>query len=243
METSMDTLAEIINRNVLQGGKIVIPAFAIERTQELIFLIHLLSDQKRIPKIPIYIDSPMAVNATAIFRLHEECYDEETRQAFIVHHENPFGFNELHYITDKRESQKLNDLHHPAIIISASGMCESGRILHHLMHTIGDSRNTILVVGYMAQNTLGRKIVDKWPKVSIFGDYYSVNAQVTVLDSFSGHADYNEILEYISPLDRTRLKKIFLVHGEADAQQNLKALLEEKKYAVEIVKAGERYQI
>lgn len=243
MDTTMDTLAEIINRTVLQGGKIVIPAFAIERTQELIFLIHLLNDKKRIPKIPIYVDSPMAVNATTVFRMHEECFDEETRRAFIVHHKNPFGFNELQYITAKEESQKLNDLRQPAIIISASGMCESGRILHHLMHTIGDSRNTILVVGYMAQNTLGRKIVDRWPRISIFGDFYALNADVQVLDSFSGHADYNEILDYVSRIDQDRLKKIFLVHGETEAQQNLKALLEGKKYSVEIVKAGERYRI
>jgi len=243
MDTTMDTLAEIINRTVLQGGKIVIPAFAIERTQELVFLIHLLSDQKRIPKIPIYVDSPMAVNATTVFRMHEECFDEETRKAFIVHHKNPFGFNELQYITGKEESQKLNDLRRPAIIISASGMCESGRILHHLMHTVSDPRNTILAVGYMAQNTLGRRIVEKRPEISIFGDVYPLKADVQVLDSFSGHADYNEILDYISRLDRTQLKKIFLVHGETEAQQNLKALLEKNKYAVEIVKAGARYQM
>jgi metallo-beta-lactamase family protein len=241
MDDTLGLLADVINRTAERGGKIVVPAFAIERTQEMVFFIHLLSDQKRIPKIPIFVDSPMAVNATTIFRLHQECYDDETRKAFLDHVHNPFGWNELHYITDKEESQKLNDLRGPAMIISSSGMCESGRILHHLAHTIGDSRNTVLVVGYMAENTLGRKIVEKWQRVPIFGESFALNAEVRVLNSFSGHADYNEILDYISRLDKNRLKKIFLVHGEKDAQENLKRLLEEKKYAVEIVKAGERY--
>jgi metallo-beta-lactamase family protein len=243
MDATMELLADTINRTAGRGGKIVVPSFAIERTQEMIFFIHLLNDQKRIPKIPIYVDSPMAVNATSVFRMHQECFDEETKKAFTDHAANPFGFNELHYITDKEESQKLNDLRTPAMIISSSGMCESGRILHHLAHTIGDSRNTILVVGYMAENTLGRKIVEKWARVPIFDESFSLNAEVKVLNSFSGHADYNEILDYVSRLDANRLKKIFLVHGEKAAQENLKRLLEEKKYAVEIVKAGERYSL
>jgi metallo-beta-lactamase family protein len=243
MDTTLDLLADTINRTSERGGKIIVPAFAIERTQEMVFFIHLLHDQKRIPEIPIYVDSPMAVNATVIFRAHQECFDEETRQAFLDHADNPFGWSELHYITGKEESQALNNLRGPAMIISSSGMCESGRILHHLAHTIGDPRNTILVVGYMAENTLGRKIVEKWQRVPIFDESFALNAEVKVLNSFSGHADYNEILEYVSRLDKSRLKKIFLVHGEKDAQENLKKLLEEKAYAVEIVKAGERYKL
>ncbi len=243
MDMTLDLLAETINKTVLRGGKIIIPAFAIERTQELIFFIHLLNDQGKIPKIPIYIDSPMAVNATTIFRKHEECFDDETLQAFVKHHENPFGFNELHYISSKEESQALNFLREPAIIVSSSGMCESGRILHHLIHTIGDSRNTILIVGYMAENTLGRKILEKYPRVSIFDDSYPVNAEVKVLNSFSGHADYDEILDYVSHLDKGKLKKIFLVHGEKDAQQNLQKLLEEKGFSTQISKAGEKYAL
>jgi len=243
MDMTLALLAETINKTILRNGKIVIPAFAIERTQELIFFIHLLNDQGKIPKIPIYIDSPMAVNATTIFKKHEECFDEETLQAFELHHENPFGFNELHYISSKDESQALNFLREPSIIISSSGMCESGRILHHLIHTIADSRNTILIVGYMAENTLGRKILEKFPRVSIFNDSYPVNAEVKVLNSFSGHADYSEILDYVSHLDKAQLKKIFLVHGEKDAQDNLKKLLEEKGYAVEINKVGQKYHL
>jgi metallo-beta-lactamase family protein len=243
MDATLDLLADTINRTVDRGGKIVVPAFAVERTQEMIFFIHLLNDQKRIPRISIFVDSPMAVNATTIFRMHQECFDEETRKAFIDHAGNPFGFNELHYITSKEDSQKLNDVRGPAMIISASGMCESGRILHHLAHTIGDARNTVLVVGYMAENTLGRKIVEKWPRVSIFNESFALNAEVKVLNSFSGHADYNEILDYVSRLDRNRLKKIFLVHGEKDAQENLRKLLEEKNFKTQIVKAGERYTL
>jgi len=243
MDTTLDLLADTINRTVERGGKIVVPAFAIERTQEMIFSIHLLHDQKRIPEIPIFVDSPMAVNATTIFRMHPECFDEETKQVFLDHADNPFGFNDLHYITSKEDSQKLNDLPGPAMIISSSGMCEGGRILHHLAHTIGDARNTILIVGYMAENTLGRKIVEKLPRVPIFNESFALNAEVKVLNSFSGHADYNEILEYVSRLDKNRLKKIFLVHGEKTAQENLKKLLEEKNYAVEIVKAGQRYTL
>ena len=243
MDKTMELLADTINRTAGRGGKIIVPAFAVERTQEMIFFIHLLHDQKRIPEIPLYVDSPMAVNATVIFRAHQECFDEETKQAFLNHADNPFGFNELHYITGKEESQALNNLRGPAMIISSSGMCESGRILHHLAHTIGDSRNTILVVGYMAENTLGRKIVEKLPRVTIFDESFALNAEVKVLNSFSGHADYNEILDYVSRLDKNRLKKIFLVHGEKDAQENLKKLLEEKNHSVDIVKAGERYSL
>lgn len=241
LDTTMDSLADTINRTVERGGKIIIPAFAIERTQELIFCIHLLHDQGRIPKLPIYVDSPMAINATTIFKLHEECYDNETRQAFLEHHENPFGFNDLHYSITKEQSQALNVMKEPAIIIASSGMCEAGRILHHLMHCIGDERNTIMIVGYMAEHTLGRKILEKWDNVPIFGRHYPLNAEVAVLNSFSGHADYQEILDYVGRLDRSNLKKIFLVHGERKAQDNLKGLLDGMGCVTEIVEPGVRY--
>jgi metallo-beta-lactamase family protein len=185
----------------------------------------------------------MAVNATTIFKLHEECYDEETRRAFLEHHENPFGFNDLHYVTSKEQSQALNNLKTSAIIIASSGMCEAGRILHHLMHGIGNERNTILIVGYMAEHTLGRKILEKWPRVPIFGGYYTLNAEVAVLNSFSGHADYREILEWVGMLDTTCLKKIFLVHGEPKAQENLRQLLADKGFSVEIAVEGQRYEL
>ncbi|GAB4338558.1 MAG: MBL fold metallo-hydrolase [Calditrichia bacterium] len=243
IDQAMDKLAEIVNKTVKRGGKIIIPAFAIERTQELIYFLHLLVDQQKIPAIPIYVDSPMATNATSIFRVHQECYDQETRDAFLKHHKNPFGFNELRYTTSVEESKAINQLQEPAIIISSSGMCEAGRILHHLLNNIGDSRNTILIVGYMAQHTLGRKILEKQKEVRIFGDYHPLNAQVEELNSFSAHADYKEILTYVGKLNRQKLKRIFLVHGEPDAQQHLKSLLEENGFKVTIAKFGEKYQL
>ncbi len=243
VELVMDQLADIINKTVDRGGKIIIPAFALERTQELVYYLHLLNDQKRIPKIPIFVDSPMATNATGIFRVHQECYDDETREAFLVHHRNPFGFNELRYITNQEESKELNARKEPCLIISSSGMCEAGRILHHLLHNIEDSRNTILIVGYMAENTLGRKIQEKLPKVKIFGEMYKLKAEIRVLNTFSAHADYHDILEYVSQLDFHKLKRIFLVHGEKEAQTHLKELLEERGYKVTGVLAGEKYTL
>jgi metallo-beta-lactamase family protein len=243
IESAENSLSEIITRTARRGGKIIIPAFAVERTQELVYILHLLSDQGRIPKIPVYVDSPMATNATSIFRVHQECYDEETRQAFIDHHKNPFGFNELMYVTSTEDSKKLNTLQEPAVIISASGMCESGRILHHLANNIESPRNTVLIVGFMAQNTLGRKILEREPEVKIFGDMYRLRAEVAVLNAFSAHADYKEILDYIKAIDGGRLKGIFLVHGEPEAQASLKKLLEEKSYKTTIVRYGEKYGI
>lgn len=243
IETATSELAEVINRTVERGGRIIIPAFAVGRTQELVYYLHVLRDSKRIPGLPVYVDSPMATNATSIFRVHQECYDEEAREAFLNHHKNPFGFNELRYITNQEESKELNSLKEPAIIISSSGMCEAGRILHHLIHNIEDPKNTILIVGYMAENTLGRKILEKQPKVKIFGDRFKLKAEVKVLNTFSAHADYQDILDYVGQLNYDRLKNIFLVHGEENAQSHLKMLLEEKGYKTQIVQAGKKYTL
>jgi len=243
IESAAAKLAAVVNETVERNGKIIIPAFAVERTQELVYILHLLSDEGRIPKVPVYVDSPMATNATSIFRVHQECYDEETRRAFLDHHRNPFGFNELNYVVNTEESERLNTLKGPAIIISASGMCESGRILHHLKNNIENPANTILVVGFMAQNTLGRRIVERQPEVKIFGDRYRLKARVTVLNAFSAHADYTGILEYLDKLDRKKLKRVFLVHGEPEAQSHLKSMLEEKDYAATIVRYGETYDL
>ena len=243
IEDAAQKLAEVINRTIDRRGKIIIPAFAVERTQELVYFIHLISDEGLIPKVPVYVDSPMATNATSIFRVHQECYDEETRQAFLDHHQNPFGFNELNYVSSTEESKRLNTLKEPAIIISASGMCESGRILHHLKNNIENPANTILIVGFMAQNTLGRKIVERQSEVKIFGDVYKLRAEVAILNAFSAHADYAEILEYINKLDRSKLKGIFLVHGEPEAQEHLKGLLEEQGYGTTLVHYAETYPL
>lgn len=240
---STEKLAEVVNRTYQRGGKIIIPSFALERTQEIVFYLHLLVDQQRIPKMPIYVDSPMATNATSIFQVHQECFNETTRQAFIDHHKNPFGFNELHYVTSVEESKSLNDIHDPIIIISSSGMCEAGRILHHLANTIQNPKNTILIVGYMAENTLGRKILEKQPQVKIFDEIYKLKSEVVVLNTFSAHADYEDILNYIQPQDKKRLKQIFLIHGEPNSQKNLKHLLQEQGYPTTIIQYNQVYDL
>ncbi|MEW5816895.1 MAG: MBL fold metallo-hydrolase [Spirochaetota bacterium] len=240
----MKILSAVVNDTVARNGKIIIPAFAIGRTQEIIFYLHLLADEKKIPEIPIYVDSPMSTNATSIFRVHPECYDEEINRAFIDHHSNPFGFNTLKYIESVDESKELNRFQGSAIIISSSGMCEAGRIQHHLLHTLDDSRNTILLVGYMAENTLGRKIKDRHPRIRILGEEVEVKAQVAEINALSAHADYMEAWEYVSGLDLKQLKKIFLVHGEGEALTRFKTLLLSKGVAaVEIVQYGKTYEL
>lgn len=214
-------LADVVTRTVARGGKVVIPAFAIERTQEIIYLLHQLAREERIPDVPIYVDSPMAVSATGIFQAHPECYDRETYETFIRHEANPFGFEDLHYSRSVEQSKKINALKTPAIIISASGMCEAGRIQHHLIHTISDARNTVLAVGFMAAHTLGRRIVEGEPRVRIHGDWFDVKAEVEVINAFSAHADYVEIGEWLKRTDTSRLTGIYLVHGEEDAQEHM----------------------
>ena len=243
-EDAMDKLADIVNQAAARGGKVVIPAFAIERTQELVFYFHLLVDQKRIPEIPIWVDSPMAINATSIFQIHPECYDEETHEAFVRHHENPFGFNSLHFSSSVQDSKRLNDYQGPAVIISADGMCEAGRIQHHLIHTISDPSSTILLVGYMAADTLGRRIRDRESEVRIHGEVFKVRSRIEEINAFSAHADYQETWDWMSSLDLSRLKRVFLVHGEAAGLEHLDRFLREKGIKdVQIVKKGERYEL
>ena len=241
---AMDELEKIIRRAVDQKSKIIIPSFAIERAQELLYYLHLLVDQKRIPQIPVYMDSPMAVNATGIFQLHQECYDDATKQAFLDHHKNPFGWNAMQFVQSVEESKALNKKPGPMIIISADGMCEAGRVLYHLANNINDPKNIILLVGYMSENTLGRKIRDGAKEVKILGDWYNVKAQVETINAFSAHADYKESLNWLNEIDTSRLKKIFLVHGEKDAQEFMQKFLQENGYPnVEIVKYGECYNL
>lgn len=239
METALEELAEAIRGAAAKGGRIIIPAFAVERTQELIYFLHQLHDAGRIPSLPVYVDSPMAVSATAIFRAHPECYDKETARDFPFAGEMPFAFDSLHYVTTSDESKKINDLAMPCIVIASSGMCEGGRILHHLIHGVSDPRNTILIVGFMAAHTLGRALADKLPEVKIFGERYSVKARVKILNAFSAHADWKEIVAWVSGLDSKRLKAVFLVHGEPGAQAHLQArLLEAGVKRVEILAEG-----
>lgn len=241
---AMDDLVQVVHQAVKNKGKIVIPTFAIERAQELVYYLHLLVDQKKIPHIPIYVDSPMAVNATGIFQLHPECYDEETTEQFLQHHKNPFGFNDLTFVSSVDESKALNKKDGPMIILSADGMCEAGRILYHLANTISDPKNIILIVGYMSENTLGRKILEKAEEVKILGDWYKVKASVKKINAFSAHADYKESIAWLNALDTSRLKKIFLVHGEKDAQEFFAQQLAQNGYTnVDVVEYGKVYPL
>ena len=237
-------LAEIIRKADARRSKIIIPAFTIERTQELIYLIHVLQQEGKVPKLPIFIDSPMAVNATAIFKVHPECFDEETIGRFIGVNVDPFGFENIRYVVSTAESKEINSYNGPAIIIAASGMAESGRVLHHLIRHIENSSNIIAIVGFMAENTLGRRLADREKEVRIFGRPYRVNAEIATLNAFSAHADYSEILSWLSRHDVKRLKKIFLVHGENEAQAHLQAeLLRSGVPQVEIVRYGDRFTL
>jgi len=207
-----EKLAAVVNRTAGRGGKIIVPSFAVGRTQQLVMLLHQLMDAHQIPSIPIFVDSPLAVNVTEVFRKHPECYDEETRQ-FLSDGEDPFGFSRLRYIRDVNESKALNGMHGPFLVISASGMCEAGRILHHLRNNIEDPRNTVLMTGFQAEYTLGRKILNGDREVPIFGEPMQLRAEVVSLDELSGHADQRELIEWMRPL-AARLKRVFLVHGE-----------------------------
>ncbi len=214
-ESMLDTkikLKDIITRVAHRGGRIIVPAFSVERTQEFIYMCNSLWQKKEIPDIPIYVDSPLSVNITEVFMSHPECYDKHVYDEFLRDRKNPFGFGRLNYTHSVEESKALNSLHGPAIIISSSGMCEFGRILHHLKNNIEDDRNMVLIIGYMAEHTLGRKILEKQRMVKIFDKEYHLRAEVEVLNTFSGHADRSDLLDYISRVKQ--LKKVFVVHGE-----------------------------
>ncbi|MGH9662371.1 MAG: MBL fold metallo-hydrolase RNA specificity domain-containing protein [Bryobacteraceae bacterium] len=221
-----DKLARIVSRTCERGGKIIVPAFAVGRTQQLVLVLHELTRARRIPDIPIFVDSPLAVNVTEVFRKSAGYFDDQTRE-FLERGEDPFGFARLRYIRDAAESKKLNDLHGPFLVISASGMCEAGRILHHLRNNIEDGRNTVLITGFQAEHTLGRKLVDKWPEVPIFGEPMRVRAEVAKLNELSGHADQSELLEWMKPL-AGGLKRVFLVHGERSQSAALAQAIEER---------------
>jgi|HubBroStandDraft_6_1064221.scaffolds.fasta_scaffold27127_3 metallo-beta-lactamase family protein len=232
VQSVSNKLADIVNRTLERHGKLIVPAFAVGRTQQLVLLLHELINAKRIPSFPIFVDSPLAVNVTEVFRAHPELYDQET-QAFLSHHEDPFGFSRLTYIRDVEQSKALNDLRVPFMVISASGMCEAGRVLHHLKNHIGDPRNTILITGFQAENTLGRKIEQGQKEAPIFGEPVRVRAEVQKLDALSGHADRDEMLAWMKPI-AAGLKKVFLVHGELDQQTAFAAAIRER-YGLDVV--------
>jgi metallo-beta-lactamase family protein len=221
LEEAANALCEVIRQTYARGGKAIIPAFAVGRTQDIVYDLHKLIESGCLPILPVYVDSPLAVNVTDMFRRHPECYDEEMIK-FVQQKDDPFGFYRLQYTRSVEESKALNHLRGPCIIISASGMCEGGRILHHLKNNIGDPRDTVLFVGFQAENTLGRKIVDGWKTVPIFGEPHEVRAQVQTIDGYSAHADRDELLGYMKQVvARGRLKRVFCVHGDPGACQAL----------------------
>ena len=235
---------EVIHKTVQRGGKIIVPSFSVGRTQELVYVLHELFNEGTLPEIPIYVDSPLSVNVTEVFRMHQECFDKETREAFLSNHQDPFGFYRLRYIRNVEESKKLNTSNEPCMIISASGMCEAGRILHHLANNISDPKNTVLVVGFMAENTLGRRIVERQPVVNIFGEPVPLRAEVAILNGFSAHADKNGLQSYFQSLDKDRLRQVFIVHGEPDQSKELAETIRStgfKEVAVPV--RGEKFTI
>lgn len=215
IRTTDEELQEVVVDTYRRGGKVIVPAFAVGRTQELVYALHRLTRARDLPSLPIFVDSPLAVNATEIFRLHPECYDRELNEFLTSgNHRDPFGFHRLNYIRSVEASKELNFLREPAVIISASGMCEAGRILHHLKNNIEDPRNTVLIVGWQAPHTLGRRLVERRSVVKIFGEEYSLRARVETINGFSAHADRNDLLGYVQQLGAGRLKAAFVVHGE-----------------------------
>jgi metallo-beta-lactamase family protein len=219
-------LERVVKETALRGGKVIVPAFAVGRTQELLYALAQLWREGRLPAIPVFIDSPLANAVTSVFRLHPDCFDAETR-AFLDKHGEVFSFPDARFISDREESMRLNSLQGPAVIISASGMCEAGRVLHHLKNNVEDERNTVLVVGYMARHTLGRKIVERSPTIRIFGVERALRAKVEVLNAFSAHADRDDLLDYASA-SASEGTRFLLVHGEPDQQQPLARALAER---------------
>jgi metallo-beta-lactamase family protein len=220
-----DKLAQVVGETVRRDGVLIIPAFAVGRTQDIVYHLHELFEARQIPSVAVYVDSPLAINVTEVFRRHPECYDEETHRHMLQdHHTDPFGFSRLVYVRAVEDSKKLNSLKDPAVIVSASGMCEAGRVLHHLLNHIDDPRTTVLFVGYQAENTLGRKLLEGQKTVRIFGEEQHVAARIEEIDGYSAHADEDELLAFIGAMPQ-RPRQVMVVHGEPDATQTFAAAL------------------
>ncbi|MCB9782141.1 MAG: MBL fold metallo-hydrolase [Candidatus Omnitrophica bacterium] len=224
IETLDDELAEIVNETHKKKGKLIVPSFALERAQEFVFALKRLEIKKRIPHLPVYVDSPLTVNITEVFRLHADSFDDEIR-AVMEDSGDPFELNQISYIRSAWASKELNDKEDPCLIISAAGMCEHGRILHHLKNNIEDERNTVLIIGFQAKHTLGRKIVEREQEVKIFGVKHQLLAEVKVLNSLSAHAGRSDLLDFAEKL-KDRAEKFILVHGEDESLNALKEEME-----------------
>jgi len=246
VEEASDKLERIVNETCKRGGKLIVPAFAVGRTQELVYRLRKLIESRDISStLPIFVDSPMAIDATSVYRLHPEAYDEEAAN-FVLENRggDPFGFDMMRYTRSTMESKELNFLREPAVIISASGMAEAGRILHHLKNNVEDARNTILITGWQAPHTLGRRISEGVKTVRILGEEYELNARVDAIHGFSAHADRNELLAWTGAMEKRPLHT-FIVHGEIEAAESFKeALKREQGFSnVHIPALGEAFEV
>ena len=240
-----DELLRIVTQTCVEkGGKLIIPAFSVGRTQEIVHVLNNFYNEGLLPPIEVFVDSPLSINATEIFKIHTDCMNDEVK-AVLRYDDNPFGFNSLRYVRKAEESKALNDYNKPCIIISASGMMEAGRVKHHVANNIANPNNTILIVGYCSPMTLGARIQQPGLKeISIFGELHPVNAQIKRIDAFSGHGDYNEMIEFLSCQDSEEIRNIFLVHGEYEAQEFYKNQLEIEGFRnIEIPKAGDVFEL
>lgn len=217
-EAEQDLLLIVLETCFQKKGKLIIPSFSVGRTQEVLYALNRLSQSKKLPVLPVFVDSPLSVNATNIMKMHPECFNEEILD-YMHDDPDPFGFNGLRYVQTEEDSKKLNSMKDPCIIISASGMMEAGRVKHHLANNIENKKNTILVVGYCAPSTLGAKIKNGEKEVSIYGVKHQVRADVKVLESYSAHGDYMEMIQTLKCQDPKKVQKVFLVHGEYETQQ------------------------
>lgn len=223
-------LADAFERTYRRGGKVIIPSFALERAQEIIFAVKRLKAAKRMPPMPVYVDSPLTVKITQVFRMHPECFDKDTRVA-VQSADGPFDFEGLRYVSSVEDSKQIGAEAGAAVVISASGMCEGGRVLHHLRGALESEKNTVLIVGFQAQHTLGRRLVERRDKVRVFGLELDRRCEVVVLNGFSAHADQSDLLQYVEAVrERGPLRQVALVHGELPAQQVLAGLLGERGF-------------
>ena len=238
-----DKFLDVLHQTCVKNrGKLIIPAFSVGRTQEIVYMMDQLYNAGKLPKIPVYVDSPLAVNATQVFGAHPECYDEDLSEYLLVD-KDPFGFNSLTYISSVDESKALNHSKEPAVIISASGMMNAGRIRHHMYNGLENEKNTFLIVGYCAPNTAGGILRAGVKELKIFGDMLQVKANIEIMESFSAHADRQEMLHFIKN-HRPNLQKLFLVHGDYDTQLKFKPYLHDAGFKdVEIPSMGQEFQI
>jgi len=239
-----DDLGQAVRDTVARGGRVIVPSFALERAQEIVYALKRLHAAGALPDVPVFVDSPLTVRLTDVFRMHPECYDRSTRDV-VLRNDSPFDFDGLTYVTSPEESKRVSAMKGSAVVIAASGMAEYGRVLHHLRSGVEDERNTILIVGFQAQHTLGRRLVEGRTRVRIFGVERERRAQVVVLNGFSAHADRNDLVAFAEALRNTgSLRQVLLVHGEPPSQQALSELLGARAFpSVHIPSRGERVRV